>query len=32
MGIRVSDIPQGHPLRQIYPGKFKWKILLKCIS
>ena len=23
MEIRVSDIPQGHPLRQIYPGKFK---------
>ena len=23
MGIRVSDIPQGHPLRYIYPHKFK---------
>lgn len=23
MGIRVSDIPIGHPLRHIYPGKFK---------
>lgn len=22
-GIRAKDIPQGHPLRQIYPGKFK---------
>jgi DNA repair protein RadC len=22
-GIKVSDIPQGHPLRHIYPGKFK---------
>lgn len=23
MGIRVSDIPAGHPLRYIYPNKFK---------
>lgn len=23
MGIKVSDIPAGHPLRHIYPGKFK---------
>ena len=22
-GIKVSDIPQNHPLRHIYPGKFK---------
>ena len=22
MGIKVSDIPQGHPLRHLYPGKF----------
>ena len=22
-GIRVKDIPAHHPLRQIYPGKFK---------
>jgi len=23
MGIRISDVPQGHPLRYIYPGKFR---------
>lgn len=23
MGIRVSDIPEGHPLRHIYPSKFR---------
>ena len=23
MGIKVSDIPQGHELRRLYPGKFK---------
>lgn len=23
MGIRVSDIPQGHELRALYPGKFR---------
>ena len=23
MGIKVSDIPAGHPLRHIYPGKFR---------
>ena len=22
MGIKVSDIPHGHPLRHLYPGKF----------
>ena len=22
-GIRVSDIPQGHPLRLVMPGKFR---------
>lgn len=22
MGIKVSDIPQGHELRRMYPGKF----------
>lgn len=22
-GIRVSDIPQGHPFRHIYPHKFR---------
>ena len=22
MGIRTKDIPQGHPLRHIYPSKF----------
>lgn len=23
MGIKVSDIPEGHPLRHMYPGKFR---------
>ena len=23
MGINVSDIPQGHELRMMYPSKFK---------
>ena len=23
MGIRVSDVPEGHPLRHLYPGKFR---------
>jgi len=22
-GMRAKDIPQGHPLRSIYPGKFR---------
>ena len=23
MGMKLSDIPQGHPLRLAYPGKFR---------
>ena len=22
-GIRVEDVPQGHPLRLVYPNKFR---------
>lgn len=25
-GIKLKDIPKGHPLRFIYPNKFKSKI------